>query len=103
MILRCPNCNHDLVGTVRLEKKEATNLENRVLDPTGILSPREVQVLALIGSGLTTREAAKRIGLSHKTVDTYRTRVMDKMHFSSSAQAIHYVISRSNGAYRDGV
>ncbi len=41
-------------------------------DPIERLSNRELQVLSLIGRGQSSREAADRLGLSVKTVETHR-------------------------------
>ncbi len=43
------------------------------------LSDREFQVLRLIASGRTTGEIAEQLGLSVKTVSTYRARLLEKM------------------------
>ncbi len=44
-----------------------------------LLSPRETEVLRLIASGYTNQEAAQRFGISVKTVEGYRARVMRKL------------------------
>lgn len=43
------------------------------------LSPRERQVIRLIGLGKTGKEIARMMGLSPRTVDTYRERLMEKL------------------------
>jgi PAS domain S-box-containing protein len=42
------------------------------------LTPREREIGALIVEGLTSKLAAKRLGLSHRTVEIYRSRLMRK-------------------------
>jgi two-component system, NarL family, invasion response regulator UvrY len=44
-----------------------------------VLSARERQVIALVVAGLTSVEVGARLGLSPKTVDTYRCRLMAKL------------------------
>ena len=61
--------------------------------PHASLSDREYQVLRLIGAGRTVSEIAEQLSLSVKTVSTYRTRVLDKMHLRTTAELIHYVVS----------
>lgn len=43
------------------------------------LSAREREVLIALGEGLTVSECADRMGLSVKTVSTYRTRILEKL------------------------
>lgn len=54
------------------------------------LSDREYEVLCLIGSGRTVKETACSLQLSPKTVSTYRTRVLEKMHARSNADLVRY-------------
>jgi DNA-binding NarL/FixJ family response regulator len=56
------------------------------------LSDREYQVLRMIGSGLTVSEIAASVGLSVKTVSTYRTRLLDKLAMHSNAELMRYAI-----------
>lgn len=59
-----------------------------------ILSDRELQVLRLLGEGLSVTEIARQLFLSPKTVSTYRVRLMEKMDFSSTAEIIRYAVRR---------
>ena len=54
------------------------------------LSDREFDVLRSLGGGLTVKEVAAALRLSPKTVSTYRTRLMEKMHFTSNADLVQY-------------
>lgn len=56
------------------------------------LSRREYDVLRLIGSGRRVSEIAEQLGLSVKTVSTYRTRVLKKMGLRTNAELIHYAV-----------
>lgn len=47
--------------------------------PLGALSAREIEVLADIARGYTTKQIGERLGISLKTVETYRTRLADKL------------------------
>lgn len=68
------------------------------LDPTASdilhdrLSERELQVLVLIGQGKTPTQAAQELGLSPKTIGTYRARLLDKMGLHASAELIAYAV-----------
>lgn len=60
--------------------------------PHELLSDREYEILCLIASGKTPTEIAKELALSVKTVSTYRSRILEKMHLSTNAQLTHYAI-----------
>jgi DNA-binding NarL/FixJ family response regulator len=55
------------------------------------LSDREFDVLRGLGTGRTVKEVAALLGLSPKTVSTYRTRLMEKMQFTTTAHLVQYV------------
>ena len=56
------------------------------------LSDREFLVLRLIASGKTPTAIAKELGLSVKTISTYRMRILEKMSMSNNAELTHYAI-----------
>jgi two-component system invasion response regulator UvrY len=56
------------------------------------LSDREYQVLRMIGGGKTVSEIATELGLSVKTVSTYRARVLEKMKMRTNAELTHYAV-----------
>src|ERR1700736_658017 len=51
-------------------------------DPIDRLSNRELQVLSLIGRGMSSREAAEALGLSVKTVETHRQSLKRKLNLA---------------------
>ncbi len=57
------------------------------------LSVREYQIMCLLASGKTVSEIAADLSLSVKTISTYRSRILEKMHLANNAQLIHYAIS----------
>lgn len=57
-----------------------------------VLSDREYQVLRMIGVGRTVTEIGTELGLSVKTVSTYRSRILEKMQLRTSAELIHYAV-----------
>ena len=71
--------------------QEAVRLE-REPPRHSILSDREYQVLRMIGAGRTVSEIGSELGLSVKTVSTYRTRILEKMELRTSAELIHYAV-----------
>lgn len=76
---------------VPVELQEAARLAQRP-PPHGALSDREYQVLRMIGAGRTVSEIGAELGLSVKTVSTYRMRILQKLELRTSAELIHYAI-----------
>ena len=58
-------------------------------EPHDKLSDREFQVLTMIGSGKSLSDIAEELSLSVKTVSTYRTRLLEKMHLKNNAELVH--------------
>lgn len=58
------------------------------------LSKREAEVIHLIVAGYSNREVAEQLGLSTKTVETYKARAMVKLGLSSRAALVSYALSR---------
>ena len=56
------------------------------------LSDREFQVLRFIAAGKAVGEIAGLLGLSDKTVSTYRARILEKMGMKTNAEIIRYAI-----------
>jgi DNA-binding NarL/FixJ family response regulator len=56
------------------------------------LSDREFEVMRLIVSGKSVGDIAKELSLSAKTVSTYRTRVLQKLHLRHNAELTHYAV-----------
>lgn len=56
------------------------------------LSDREFQVLEMIALGKTVSEVADKLSLSVKTVSTYRTRILEKLHLSTNAELTRYAM-----------
>lgn len=79
--------------TESLAERLAFELEaDREMLPHAMLSDREYQVLCKLGSGTSVKETAAELGLSPKTVSTYRTRVLTKMKLKTNAELIRYVL-----------
>lgn len=56
------------------------------------LSDREVEILALLVDGMTNREVADKLGLSVRTVESHRARIMLKLDVASFAEAIRMAV-----------
>jgi DNA-binding NarL/FixJ family response regulator len=62
-------------------------------NPIDRLSNRELQILHMIGKGLSTREAADTLNLSVKTVESHRQRIKRKLNLTSGAQLVQYAVN----------
>ncbi len=60
--------------------------------PLSRLSARERQVLQLVAEGRSSAQIAELLHLSPKSVDTYRSRVMQKLHLSDVASLVKFAI-----------
>jgi two-component system response regulator NreC len=60
--------------------------------PASLLSPREREVLDLVAQGYTNQQMADRLGLSVKTVETYRSRLVEKLGLQSRADLVRYAV-----------
>jgi DNA-binding NarL/FixJ family response regulator len=58
------------------------------------LSDREFEVLKYTALGRPVKQIALELGVSPKTVSTYRRRVLDKLKLDSQAEAIRYAVSQ---------
>lgn len=63
--------------------------------PHHVLSARELEVLRLLGSGHTPTDIGERLGISVKTVSTYRTRILEKLELENTAELIRYAVTRN--------
>jgi FixJ family two-component response regulator len=103
--LQKPFRNSELIANVR----EALELDRRnremlaqqeaIRDRLASLTRREREVLELIVQGLASKVMAQEMGLSKRTVELHRSRVMDKMGASSIAQLVRmFMDSQRAGA-----
>ena len=73
-----------LVGSVR--KRTPSGL------PVVSLSEREAEVIRRIAHGFTAKEMAQDLGLSPRTLETYKARAMSKLNLRSRAELIRYAL-----------
>jgi pSer/pThr/pTyr-binding forkhead associated (FHA) protein len=77
-------------GAAAAATRPLPKLAERADDPA--LSAREREVLEKIALGVTQREIAESLGLSVKTVETYRARIAEKLGLESRAAIVDYAI-----------
>jgi two-component system, NarL family, response regulator NreC len=56
------------------------------------LTPRERQVLQLIAEGKSTKDVASLLGISTKTAESHRTRLMQKLDIHETASLVRYAV-----------
>jgi pSer/pThr/pTyr-binding forkhead associated (FHA) protein len=61
-------------------------------DSLALLSPREREVFEQLALGRTQREVAEDLGLSVKTVETYRARIGDKLGLRTRADLVQFAL-----------
>jgi DNA-binding NarL/FixJ family response regulator len=86
----------EAIATVRRgERFRSAKLGRRVAVTTSAedpLTPREREVLRGIASGMTNKEVAADLGISHRTVETHRENVMRKLGITTVAGLTRYAI-----------
>jgi DNA-binding NarL/FixJ family response regulator len=76
-----------------LAERLAVEVTTEDKPPHTALTNREYQVLWMLAEGKTVKQIATTLSLSIKTVSTYRTRILHKMHLKTTAELIRYAIS----------
>lgn len=98
----------DLLAAVRKVATGGVYISPEVLDrmvdrmgPSGDSSPesglsdREMQVLVLLATGNSTREISESLALSVSTVETYRSRILQKLGLRNNSDITRFAIRRS--------
>jgi DNA-binding NarL/FixJ family response regulator len=62
--------------------------------PPDPLTPREREVLQLVAEGKSTKEIAGLLGISFKTAESHRTRIMKKTDIHETAGLVRYAVRR---------
>jgi two-component system, NarL family, invasion response regulator UvrY len=62
------------------------------MTPHAALSDREMEVLRLLGQGLSPSSIASHMALSVKTISTYRARILEKLALRTTGDLVRYAI-----------
>src|SRR5258707_8840124 len=97
--------NYMIAGKVDNERGVEECLNNRVEALSGPyvvdssehfvpLSPREMEILRCVTRGLSNKEIASELGISHQTVKNHMTSILDKLNVEDRTQAAVYALQR---------
>ncbi|MDB5918978.1 MAG: uncharacterized protein JWR40_3212 [Massilia sp.] len=86
-----------VAGSIYIGPQLAELMIRQALDPAPLashlsLTPRELDIVALIGAGMQVKQVAAELGISVSTVNTYRNRIFRKMGLASNAALIRYAL-----------
>ncbi|HLZ97645.1 MAG TPA: response regulator transcription factor [Steroidobacteraceae bacterium] len=73
--------------------KFAVGGPRRSANPIDRLSNRELQILHMIGKGMSTREAAQTLHLSIKTIESHRQRIKRKLNLNTGSQLVRFAVA----------
>src|SRR5262249_36163072 len=76
----------------RMRRRHAPKRHPFAAFPIDTLSEREREVFALIGDGYSTRQIGAQLGLSSKTVDSYREHLKLKLGFETGPALVRHAI-----------
>jgi DNA-binding NarL/FixJ family response regulator len=90
------------VVAANMIRRASAGGRHRSADPVDRLTNRELQVLHLIGKGMSTRETAHLLNVSMKTIESHRQRIKGKIDLRNGTQlvqfAVNWFVAESAGA-----
>ena len=93
-----------LRGQLYLSEKMTTRLVRKFVDgkpeagtsPIDRLTDRELEVFSLLGRGNGTRQISEQLHLSVKTIETYRSRIKEKLNLTSASELLQHAFQWVN-------
>ena len=67
--------------------------DDTVVPAVGALSEREREVLEMLAQGYAQREVGEKLGVSVKTIETYRARLTQKLGLKTRAELVKYALA----------
>jgi DNA-binding NarL/FixJ family response regulator len=83
----------------KMLRKLAAGKADTISGPMDSLSDRELEIFRLIGQGYKPSKIAKSMHLSVKTVETYRTRIKEKLNLADADELLRYAIRWVSSEY----
>jgi len=78
---------------VSVEQRSLQSRQAEVATRLALLTPREHEVMEMVAEGKSNKEIANALGVSAKTVEAHRARVMEKMQAHSLAELVRMVLT----------
>jgi FixJ family two-component response regulator len=82
----------------RKEPGSASDLLSMPFPGRELLTPREREVLAQIAAGASNKEAGRHLGISPRTIEVHRARIMEKLGAKNAADLVRIVMSEGRGS-----
>ncbi len=77
----------------RMENEKPSDLLAMHFPGHDLLTPREREVLAQIAGGASNKEAGRQLGISPRTIEVHRARIMEKLGAKNAADLVRIVFS----------
>lgn len=84
----------DAIATSLIHQATTSDTEKEAPHELGALSDREIQVMELIRSCMSNIQIAEQMGISPKTVGTYKARLMEKLGVRTTPELLKRLISK---------
>jgi DNA-binding NarL/FixJ family response regulator len=84
-----------LAGHLVARTTRTSDASNGMTGRNGVLAERETQVLRLIAWGQSNKEIAAQLGLSVKTVESYKATALDKLQLRSRTDILRYALANN--------
>lgn len=82
----------------RRQQNGQIDLVNMTFPGSDLLTPREREVLAQIAAGASNKEAGRYLGISPRTIEVHRARIMEKLGAKNAADLVRIVLTDGRGA-----
>ena len=82
-----PKVSQEVWSHLRRPQSERRGLE--------LLSKREFDALRILGGGVSLQECARQMNVSTSTVSTYRSRILEKLNLSTTAELIRFALEHN--------
>ncbi|MCB1508344.1 MAG: response regulator transcription factor [Hyphomicrobiaceae bacterium] len=80
-------------GIEDFDRRNRTDGEEAAEEILSVLTPREREVLEQITSGASNKEAGRTLGISPRTIEVHRARIMEKLGAKNAADLVRIVLS----------
>lgn len=87
----------DALKTSEDRNRSAEHIEDRNFPGRETLTPRERQVLGRITAGASNKEAGRELGISPRTIEVHRARIMEKLGARNAADLVRIVLTGEPG------